>query len=123
MNCPKCTAEMFPEKFNQIVVDRCSGCGGLWFDIGELNLLKEMEGSEEIDAGQPKVGKLYDKVDRTINCPRCATALTRMADKQQPHIHLDLCKTCTGVFLDAGEFKDLKSHTLLDYVKDFFSRS
>jgi Zn-finger nucleic acid-binding protein len=122
LNCPKCTAEMFPDKFGQIIIDRCAGCGGIWFDIGELNLLKEMKGSEAIDEGLAKVGRIYDKVARTVNCPRCATPLARMSDKEQPHIHMEACKSCSGVFLDAGEFKDVKFHTLADYVKDFFAR-
>jgi len=43
--------------------------------------------------------------------------MIRMVDSEQPHIWFEACKTCNGVFLDAGEFTDLKERTLLDRLK------
>jgi len=46
MRCPKCGAEMQEIKMEGILVDKCSGCGGLYFDQGELELmLKAHEGT------------------------------------------------------------------------------
>ena len=41
MRCPKCGSAMTEEKYDQVLVDRCSskGCGGIYFDGGELEIL------------------------------------------------------------------------------------
>lgn len=39
MCCPKCGMELLEIKFRGLVVDKCSGCGGVWFDNGELEQL------------------------------------------------------------------------------------
>ena len=36
MNCPKCSSEMETVTYDDVEVDRCSGCQGLWFDGGEI---------------------------------------------------------------------------------------
>ena len=47
--------------------------------------------------------------------------MIRMVDPVQRHIWFEACTACNGVFLDAGEFRDLKGHTLLDRLKDLFT--
>jgi Zn-finger nucleic acid-binding protein len=104
-----------------IEVDRCTSCKGIWFDLLEREKLEQLEGSEQIDTGDGAVGRRFDTVDR-IDCPVCHTPMIRMVDAEQPHVRYEACKTCNGVFLDAGEFRDLKERTLLDHVRDLFSR-
>jgi len=120
MQCPKCTQAMEKVTYHDVEVDRCINCGGIWFDMLELEDLKKMKGSEQIDNGSAALGKEYNKVDR-INCPVCNTPMIRMVDKEQHHIWYERCATCFGVFLDAGEFRDMKKETLLDFVKDLFT--
>ena len=64
MRCPKCSHPMERVDFQGVEVDRCTVCKGLWFDALEHELLKKMEGSEEIDSGDPDVGELFDKEQR-----------------------------------------------------------
>ena len=33
--CPKCKASMTQVTVGEYVVDRCTGCSGLWFDLRE----------------------------------------------------------------------------------------
>ena len=56
-----------------------------------------------------------------LQCPVCDTQMIRMVDPVQRHIWFEACTACNGVFLDAGEFRDLKQHTLLDHLKDLFT--
>lgn len=44
-----------------------------------------------------------------------------MMEAAQPHVCYEACKTCNGVFLDAGEFKDFKEHLLLDWTRDLLA--
>lgn len=46
MKCPKCNAEMNEVELAGIKVDKCSGCHGIYFDHGELEIL--------IDSQEPK---------------------------------------------------------------------
>ena len=54
MNCPKCDVEMTKVFHESIEVNRCIRCEGLWFDMLELEHLKAIAGSEEIDVGDPR---------------------------------------------------------------------
>lgn len=36
MHCPKCGMEMKTIHLNQVEIDKCFSCGGLFFDPGEL---------------------------------------------------------------------------------------
>lgn len=108
---------MVKVNFHNIEVDRCTDCQGLWFDEFEKEELKKLKGSDRIDTGDAKVGREFNKVDRIL-CPRCGSRMIRMVDVDQPHIWFEHCTVCAGSFFDAGEFKDLKHHTIVDFFKD-----
>ena len=36
MHCPKCGYQLEEITFQEILVDRCSGCKGIWLDPGEI---------------------------------------------------------------------------------------
>jgi hypothetical protein len=37
--CPKCGEHLVEHEFDNVKVERCEGCAGLWADKGELDLL------------------------------------------------------------------------------------
>lgn len=121
MECPKCSSEMEKVAYQTIEVDRCTNCKGIWFDMLEHEKLKAMKGSESIDEGDPEVGKKYNEMGN-IDCPVCQTRMVRMVDNIQPHIWYESCTVCYGVFFDAGEFKDYKEETVLDFFRDLRSK-
>ncbi len=41
MKCPKCGADMQEIEMDGILVDKCSGCDGIFFDRGEVELMIE----------------------------------------------------------------------------------
>ena len=43
LTCPKCGSEMRNYERNQVHVDQCTGCGGLFLDRGELEALVAAE--------------------------------------------------------------------------------
>jgi hypothetical protein len=43
MKCPKCGMGLTEIDYRGIKVDRCSGCGGLWFDAEELGAVSKTE--------------------------------------------------------------------------------
>ncbi len=69
-----------------------------------------------LDVGDPKVGQRLDRVD-DIMCPEGHGPLNKAVDADQSHIWFEECATCQGIFLDAGEFTDMKYKTLMDRVR------
>ena len=47
--------------------------------------------------------------------------MLRMVDLDQPHIWYEECTVCHGIWLDAGELRDLSRKDLLDKVRDMLS--
>lgn len=39
MKCPKCGHDLEEEEYENIMVDVCKECGGIWLDPGEMELL------------------------------------------------------------------------------------
>jgi len=118
VQCPKCSADMETLTVDEIEVDRCGGCEGLWFDLREHEHLREKVGAERIDVGNPAKGRAYDTL-RDIDCPRCKARMVKLAFPDQPHIHYEQCSTCGGAFLDAGEFNDLMNVTISERIRQF----
>ena len=121
MECPKCHAPMAKVTYESIEVDRCTKCQGIWFDMLEAEHLKKLDGSQAVDAGDPKVGRMFNAV-ADIECPACKTPMIRMVDAGQPHIWYEGCTRCYGLFFDAGEFTDYKEENILDLVRDLLAR-
>ena len=36
MSCPRCTGKLHSEVYDEVNIDRCDNCGGVWLDAGEL---------------------------------------------------------------------------------------
>ena len=43
MHCPKCGMKLIEVDYKSLKVDRCSACGGLWLDAGELETAVALE--------------------------------------------------------------------------------
>jgi len=121
MNCPKCDALMEPVIFNELTIERCTSCKGIWFPEAEHKELKAMPGSEVIDIGSAKEGKKNDSI-RSIPCPVCEIIMDGVDDTFQPHIHYESCPRGHGVYFDAGEYKDFKEESISDFFKSLAMR-
>jgi hypothetical protein len=43
MQCPRCDGSLKENKFEEVVIDTCDKCGGVWLDSGELEQLTRKE--------------------------------------------------------------------------------
>jgi uncharacterized protein len=116
LRCPKCRAEMAAVTVAGIEVDRCPGCGGLWFDMLEQEDLRNEPAARELDSGDPAIGQRYDQVG-LIRCPVDAQPMVRMVDKGQPHLWVESCPVCYGTFFDAGEFREFSEESVADMIR------
>jgi Zn-finger nucleic acid-binding protein len=121
IECPKCGHGMDEISYGgDLLIDRCTHCQGIWFDHGEIDVLKGKWMGEALDTGKPSEGKKWDEID-DIPCPRCGQQMEKGSDPDQPHIRYEVCHD-HGMFMDAGEFTDLKNETLGDWFKRFIKR-
>lgn len=102
--CPRCRVGLHARNVSRssaeepsIEIDRCNECKGLWLDRGELSSLIP----ELTPVARPKG-------TTQMLCPTCHVPLTR-AIYSCTDVAIDLCKSCSGTWLDAGEFKSIKS--------------
>lgn len=116
MRCPKCRADMEPVEYEGTQIDRCTICQGIWFDAGEIEILKDKKAAAAIDIGDKKIGRQSNSIDR-YDCPRCGGAMVRVVDPVQNHIWYETCGGCNGSYLDAGELRDLSSRSISDFFK------
>jgi Zn-finger nucleic acid-binding protein len=117
MRCPKCRADMEQIDYEGTEIDRCTICKGMWFDAGEIELVRDKHAAAAIDTGDASTGKQSNANDR-YQCPRCSGAMVRVVDARQRHIWFETCSSCNGSFLDAGELVDLTTLTISDFFKD-----
>ena len=121
MQCPKCDADMEDVEIYEVVIQRCTSCAGLFFDRTKHEYLKSLEDVEDIDTGDPEMGRVFNKKG-DIFCPECASPMIKMVVSDQPHIWYESCGKCFAVFFDAGEFTDYVEKDMFDYVKRLFSK-
>ena len=43
MKCPRCDGSLTESKFEEVMIDTCEKCGGIWLDSGELEQLTNKE--------------------------------------------------------------------------------
>ena len=43
MQCPRCDGNLTESKFEEVLIDTCEKCGGVWLDSGELEQLTQKE--------------------------------------------------------------------------------
>ena len=118
MQCPKCSSDMEITSYDQIKVDRCTNCKGLWFQPEELAALRNDIWMADyiLDEGDVKVGKKYNQIV-AIHCPECDSDMRQEFDEEQSHIIYESCPNGHGTYLDAGEFTDLVHKTFWDKFK------
>ena len=56
MKCPKCGSELHEVNYQNVMIDTCSECKGIWLDHGELDLL----GRGEVKVTKRFLSKLFD---------------------------------------------------------------
>ena len=108
VKCPACSSELIEESVGSIKVDLChSGCGGIWFDRGELAQLDE-ESEPLPTMRQPSPGT-DQRNPFPRHCPRCENShmVVQQYDSESP-VEIDMCWECGGVWLDRGELERIR---------------
>lgn len=105
--CPKCAAPTLQpfRSSENIEVDFCSKCKGIWLEKGETAAYVELSSDiPDLDAARRSARKT------ACACPDCAGAkLEEIRYSPKHDLLVDYCAGCGGVWLDAGELDKLET--------------
>ena len=109
MICPVCKYDMLVVEYQNIELDYCNSCKGVWFDSGELELLLKSYGLEE---PQAFFSGIFDSqeaasTEKKRNCPICSHKMKKTMVGGQPEILIDACPDKHGLWFDGGEVTQL----------------
>ncbi len=110
MNCPHCNVALGEVKVDEVVLDRCPECGGIWFDFALLERVLSRE-SHALRTLLPESSTHGGVEEDTLNCPRCGDTLIRMRASAEPVVYYG-CLTCYGRWLDGSEIGRIVGRSL-----------
>ena len=100
-------------EFQQVETDYCSGCGGIWLDAGELEiLLGNTQQARHLVASFQQKEAVNEKIRA---CPICLKKMHKIqtGGKEEPVI-IDRCPKGHGLWFDKGELVQVLSEGNLD---------
>jgi Zn-finger nucleic acid-binding protein len=105
MICPVCKNPMVVLELDQIEIDHCLNCGGIWLDAGELELLLDTDEERE------RFVKLLIEDDsvkeKKYPCPICNKKMEKVFVGEEKKILIDKCRKNHGLWLDKGELEQV----------------
>ena len=111
MKCLSCEGNLRDLHLDAAHLERCPGCGGIWLDQGELDRLVDAE-DEDVRWMDLDLWREARQVRGSVSHRECLNghgplvALT-YGDSD---IKVDVCRTCGGVWLDAGELQKIVAY-------------
>jgi Zn-finger nucleic acid-binding protein len=103
MNCPACKYPMVALELEEVEIDHCLKCGGIWLDAGELGLL--LEEAQERDELLSKIILYPSSKEKVLKCPICRKRMAKYFCDIEPKTYLDACRYNHGFWFDKGELK------------------
>lgn len=128
MDCPICKNEpMIVLELNEIEIDYCLNCKGIWLDAGELELL--LGSSEETQYLLNSFTANIQTKEKSYKCPICNKKMKKVSVNKDQKIIIDRCRSNHGIWLDNGELEDIltlgkldKNNKVLALIKDMLGK-
>ena len=110
MICPLDGTELQKVHIMNVALDKCHKCDGIWFDKGELDIIRDscVENVEEVlekKYGDPSYTE--SQTEGYMKCPACNGKLHRHNYSYVSPVHIDSCSSCYGKWLDDGELNKI----------------
>jgi len=109
MKCPVCHIPMIVVEHEQIELDNCLDCAGVWFDAGELELLLETMQVEEHTLSLDSIltSPEAQSSEKKRKCPICGKKMKKATVGHKPEVLIDVCPQGDGLWFDKGEVGQL----------------
>lgn len=106
MNCPICKKPLIIVERNQIEVDYCTNCKGIWLDNGEMELLSEIL-NLNVETPNPYIQPTVQTNENLLKCPYCRMIMKKV---NLNGAIVDVCANEHGVWFDKGELSKVLNH-------------
>jgi Zn-finger nucleic acid-binding protein len=105
MRCVACKESMIVLELEQIEIDYCLSCFGIWLDAGELELLV----GHPLQANAILATSAIDGTSmRGIRkCPICRRRMNIVTVGSAKQVQIDLCSHNHGIWFDRGELEEI----------------
>ncbi len=106
MECPVCKNQMIILELEQVEIDHCPACKGVWLDSGELQLLTEEKNLT--DNFLNSYITVDDYPEKKYKCPVCKKKMKKIkfTKDKDDYLILDLCQQ-DGLWFDKGELQEI----------------
>ena len=114
MDCPVCdNSAMVVLELDEVEVDFCFDCNGIWLDAGKLELLFD-DGQKVVELlGSFK--KISDSGESVRKCPICLKKMHKVqVGRVENPLLIDKCRKGHGLWFDKGELQGILSAGSLD---------
>ena len=113
MDCPACKNAMITLELEDVEIDHCTDCGGIWLDAGELELLLGDKAAAKQLLNSFKIDKKCTEKPR--KCPICLKKMKKIiVGLAESKLLIDKCKRNDGLWFDKGELSDILKTASLD---------
>jgi Zn-finger nucleic acid-binding protein len=107
MRCVTCKEPMIVLEIDQVELDFCLSCAGIWLDSGELELLIA-------DPSQMRAALILAANEKAKNagsrkCPICRKRMDILKIGASSPIEIDCCPKNHGFWFDRGELEQIMS--------------
>ena len=94
MDCPRCHSPLIVVEYDDVELDFCTQCEGLWFDSGEIQLVAAKMGLHAEECFSPRPATTDEA---KLKCPLCRKKMV-----------------CDGLWLDRGELEQALAQPTTD---------
>ncbi len=113
MDCPVCKNAMITLELEDVEIDHCLDCGGIWLDAGELELLLGEPDKAKSLLASFEVDSTCDEAKR--KCPICDRKMHKIiVGDSSPTLLIDKCRKGDGLWFDEGELHEIFDRARLD---------
>lgn len=127
MDCPVCKEPMIVLELDEVEVDHCISCGGIWLDAGELELLLGDAAQKDDFLSSFEIDETSG--ERARRCPLCSRRMEKISVGRDKSVRIDRCRKNDGIWLDGGELEELikmsgfgRDSRVLSLLRDMFAR-
>lgn len=111
ITCPRCNSATSVVGVDQLELDRCARCGGIWFDVGEVRELRKLVDDKRVREQLQELPHAHGAGSTSteavaLACPVCALKMVRRHHEDAPGVVVDRCQQ-HGTWLDQGEAERL----------------
>ncbi|MFC1899885.1 zf-TFIIB domain-containing protein [Chloroflexota bacterium] len=136
MICPVCKSDMIVVEYNNIELDFCTECRGVWFDAGELELLLKIYNVVNTESLKKTITEAKEtaSTEQKRKCPICNSKMDKTILGKEPGALIDSCRNEHGLWFDGGEITQLvaemagskrgdgtSGNKVLDFIEEIFN--